>query len=78
MHLKSMAAAAAAFGLATAPVAAAPSSLSVANSARVSASADGEDLASGGGAIVALILVAGIIAIPVITALSDDDDPVSR
>jgi hypothetical protein len=77
MFLKSTVAIAAALGLAAAPVAAAAapaSKLSLAGSARVGADAGDEELAGGSGAIIALILVAGIIAIPVIDAIQNDSN----
>lgn len=83
MRLRNMAAAVAAMGLATAPVAAAPSAaskLSLGNGARTSAAEGDERLGSGGGAVIALILVAGIIAIPLVGELlgnDDDDSPAS-
>lgn len=76
MFLKSTAALAAAIGLVAAPVAAAPSAskLSVSSSVRAGSPEGDEALNGGSGAIIAGLLVLGIIAIPVIDAIQDDNN----
>ncbi len=77
MFLKSTAALVAAIGLVAAPVAAAPSAAKLSIASAVQSDTDGGS--SGGffgssGAIIAGLLVLGIIAIPVIDAIQDDNN----
>lgn len=76
MRFKTMTAALAALSLAGGPALAAPAAkLSVASAVRAGAASDGEDLMGGGsGAVLAGILALGIIAIPVVALVTDDDD----
>jgi hypothetical protein len=75
MRFKTMTAAVAAMALASPTLAAPAAKLSLSPSVRAGAAAGDERLAGGGsGAIIAGLLALGIIAIPVVDALIDDDD----
>lgn len=74
MRFKSMTAALAAMALATPALAAPAAKLSLSPVTRAGAAEGDERLAGGSGAILAGIIALGIIAIPVVDALIDDDD----
>jgi hypothetical protein len=83
--IKNLLGAAAALSLAAVPTMASAAtnpaqSLSISKSARSAAPTKGESKLAGGGAIFALLIVAGIVAIGVVAATKDDnvDTPVSR